>query len=227
MVYFLDMNMATNSSGFVSGTLIHSINGLIPIEKIQVGDLVLSKLGNGEGETYYKRVINIFEFDEKEVWYVSYGLIEKRKETDTCGSGFVVITGNHPFWVERSESWEVSDPIYEKQWVRADQLRSGMILSLADGRIAEVFMVQKIVRTITPNIGWLQVDDLPVGSIIDLTGDSPKGYPRDGMGWVTDELFGNDGVEWEDYEDHVWLRQKVYNIEVESQSAYAVDLLNN
>ena len=69
--------MTTNSSGFVSGTLIHSTNRLIPIEKIQVGDLVLSKPENGEGEPYYKRVINIFEFDEKEVWYVSYAVFFK------------------------------------------------------------------------------------------------------------------------------------------------------
>ena len=34
--------MTINSNGFVSGTLIHSINGLIPIEKIKVGDLELS-----------------------------------------------------------------------------------------------------------------------------------------------------------------------------------------
>ena len=217
--------MTINSNGFVSGTLIHSINGLIPIEKIKVGDLVLSKPENGDEESYYKRVVNTFEFDEKTVWYVSYGLIEKRKETDTCGSGFVVITGNHPFWVERSESWEVSDPIYEKQWVRADQLRGGMVLTLADGRKVEVLLVQKIVRTNTPNMGWLQVSDLPLGSRIDLTGDIPKGYPCDGMGGITDDLFDNDGVEWEDYEDHVWLRQKVYNFEVECQYTYFIDNL--
>ena len=219
------MNMTINSSGFVSGTLIHSINGLIPIEKIQIGDFVLSNSQKNTEPPSYKRVVNVFAYDEKEVWYVSYGLIEKRKETDTCGSGFVVVTGNHPFWVVRSESWEVSDPIYEKQWVRADQLRGGMVLTLADGRKVEVLLVQKIVRTNTPNMGWLQVSDLPLGSRIDLTGDIPKGYPCDSMGGITDDLFDNDGVEWEDYEDHVWLRQKVYNFEVECQYTYFIDHL--
>lgn len=221
--------MTTKSSGFVSGTLIHSINGLIPIEKVQVGDFVLSNTLNNQDAPSYKSVVSISEFDKQVVCYVSYGLngIQNEKEGESVGICFVVVTENHQFWVEQSESWEISDPIYQQQWVRANQLRSGMILLLADGRTVEVFMVQKIVRTNIPNMGWLQVSDLPLGSRIDLSGDSPTAYPRNGRGSVTDtdKLFDNDGVEWEDYEAHVWLRQKVYNFEVESQSTYFVDQL--
>ncbi|USE84461.1 Hint domain-containing protein [Acinetobacter tibetensis] len=33
---------------FVAGTLVHTNQGLIPIEQLKAGDLVLSKLANGE-----------------------------------------------------------------------------------------------------------------------------------------------------------------------------------
>ena len=38
------------NSGFVAGTLVHTDQGLVPIQDIKVGDLVLSKHENGESE---------------------------------------------------------------------------------------------------------------------------------------------------------------------------------
>lgn len=57
---------------FVAGTLVHTKHGLVPIEQIKVGDWVLSKPDSGEGEVTYKRVVDTFEFDDKEIWYVEY-----------------------------------------------------------------------------------------------------------------------------------------------------------
>ena len=36
---------------FVAGTLVHTKEGLVPIEQLKIGDWVLSKPENGEGET--------------------------------------------------------------------------------------------------------------------------------------------------------------------------------
>ena len=36
------------AQGFVAGTLVHTDKGLVPIEQIKVGDMVLSKHENGE-----------------------------------------------------------------------------------------------------------------------------------------------------------------------------------
>ncbi|HNE92343.1 MAG TPA: Hint domain-containing protein, partial [Agitococcus sp.] len=47
-------------SGFVAGTLVHTDKGLVPIEQLQVGDMVLSKHESGQGEKAYKRVISTF-----------------------------------------------------------------------------------------------------------------------------------------------------------------------
>jgi hypothetical protein len=109
--------MTTKMNGFVSGTLIHSINGLIPIQQVQVGDFVLSRTQNNPNATSYKRVVSVSAFDEQEIWYISYGLNGKRneKEGESVGICFVVVTGNLQFWVEESESWEISGPIYKQQ----------------------------------------------------------------------------------------------------------------
>ena len=47
-----------NTSGFVGGTLVHTEEGLVPIEQLKIGDKVLSKAANGLGELIYKAVMN-------------------------------------------------------------------------------------------------------------------------------------------------------------------------
>lgn len=57
---------------FVAGTLVHTKEGLKPIEQIQVGDWVLSKPESGEGEQAYKRVARTFSFEDKAVVRIQY-----------------------------------------------------------------------------------------------------------------------------------------------------------
>jgi hypothetical protein len=64
----LDLSQMKNIGCFVAGTVMHTREGLKPIEQIQVGDWVLSKPESGEGEQAYKRVIKTVSFEEKEVW---------------------------------------------------------------------------------------------------------------------------------------------------------------
>ena len=59
---------------FAAGTLIHTINGLVPIENIQVGDLVLAKPENG-GEQSYKPVTQTFSHvSDKLVLFSAVGI---------------------------------------------------------------------------------------------------------------------------------------------------------
>jgi hypothetical protein len=58
--------------GFVAGTLVHTDKGLVPIEQIKVGDMVLSKPESGEGELAYKPVVNTFVHEDKEVWLAEF-----------------------------------------------------------------------------------------------------------------------------------------------------------
>lgn len=76
---------------FVAGTLVHTKEGLRPIEEIKVGDYVLSKPESGTGELAYKRVTNTFVHENREVFGVSYGV---------GGKGVLLVTtAEHPFWV--------------------------------------------------------------------------------------------------------------------------------
>ena len=50
---------------FVKGTLVHTKEGLASLEKLKIGDWVLSKSENGDGERAYKRVVNTFVHRDK------------------------------------------------------------------------------------------------------------------------------------------------------------------
>lgn len=83
-------------ASFPKGTLVHTQNGLVPIEQIKVGDLVLSKHESGEGEQAYKPVTRVFEHAPTKVVKVSY---VEDTEKPTYG-GTVFSTLEHPFWVD-------------------------------------------------------------------------------------------------------------------------------
>lgn len=56
-----------NNTGFAAGTLIHTDKGLVPIQELKVGDMVLSRdEHNTDGELAYKRVLNTFVSAQKQ-----------------------------------------------------------------------------------------------------------------------------------------------------------------
>ncbi len=231
---------------FVAGTLVHAKEGLTPIEQIKIGDWVLSKPESGEGEVAYKRVVNTLEFDEKEVWSVSYFLKEKPRQGED-NSGLVVITSNHPFWVIAEEDWgdwgsgNTNDLVYHNTWMRADRLRPGMSLRLSDGRTALIDSINRLMRMAIPDMGWMPSDfrGAEAGNMVDLRGDAPRYcrgavgeaptiYPEKIHGYggeIYDHLYLNEGMNWQDQGDDIWLKRKVYNFEVEDHHTYFVDKL--
>jgi hypothetical protein len=169
---------------FVAGTLVHTKEGLRPIEEIQVGDYVLSKPEDGAGNPEYKRVAKAFVHDNREIWYVRWtddepferwerGEISLEERRALGGPWYVLTTPNHPFWVVDSdevlfssgyrEHYDPMDPDTpcppwpERQWVRADHLVDGMKLQLADGRKVTVSASRRVYVTNDPMVGW--VDD--------------------------------------------------------------------
>lgn len=83
-------------SGFVSGTLVHTDKGLVPIEQLKVGDMVLSMPEERIGEKAYKRVLKTFKSAEK---MPIIGPFPK-----------VYCTANHPFWVD-GEGWVATEDL--------------------------------------------------------------------------------------------------------------------
>ena len=101
--------------GFIAGTLVHTKEGLKPIEQIQVGDWVLSKPENG-GEQAYKRVLKTFAHEPQRIVDLLYVLPGQ----DRAAPGYpthlmrISVTRNHPFWTKERGWTAVSElQVYE------------------------------------------------------------------------------------------------------------------
>jgi hypothetical protein len=239
---------------FVAGTLVHTKEGLRPIEKIKVGDYVLSKPEDGQGELEYKRVVKTMEFEDKETWFVSWydsdsklavrmraGEITPEELLEAMGNSFVVTTPNHPFWVVSSdeefircdETANSHWPYPQKKWARADHLSQGMTLLLADGRVVKVESSRRVYKTNEASWGWVDCFYYsPVGMSIGF--DGQKVQPLNHIhSFYKGKSLDDYGVRNERYtydsescpDPDSWYRSKVYNLEVEDFHTYFVDTL--
>jgi hypothetical protein len=207
---------------FVAGTLVHTKEGLKPIENVKVGDWVLSQ-PEETGERSYKRVVRTLQFEDKEVWSVEIfpkseqdqARLESRMINEKTITR-IVVTGNHPFWVK------------DKGWTRADQLGetafpSGepLQLEMADGQHALISRVEPIMRTINNKIGWVQrASHDEYGDFIDLNKGAASAEFDFKQRAMTNHGDLNTGVNWWDRENI--LRCSVFNMEVEEFHTYYV-----
>lgn len=175
-------------------------NGLLPIEQIKVGDLVLSQ-PEAKGELVYKRVVKTFEFADKEIWHVYYD----GPSTET--SHRIFATANHPIWIKGAG------------WKRVDALRLGDVIELHDGNDAYVAMVGPVYETRRGNIGfvrWNQEGE-EIGSLVDFSED----FKEDDGG--KNVLGGSVGYSLGECGDgYVIFKRNVFNIEVEDFRTYYV-----
>jgi hypothetical protein len=192
----LDANIVQppGSACFVAGTLVHTKEGLVPIEKLCVGDWVLSQ-PEMKGELAYRQVVNTLSFEDEEVCLLEYFLYD---EEVTARS--LVVTGSHPFWVK------------DVGWTRAGSLNPGCDLELRDAKAACVFKVRRILKTDTPDVGWTRDDGGDKGPTIDL---------RNGLVKVS-KTFEEDTFNRSAFEIGEYLRRRVFNIEVEGFHTYYV-----
>lgn len=104
-------------SCFAAGTVVHTNQGLIPIEQLKAGDLVLSKLANGE--LVYKPILRIIVTENVQVSLVEFEqwvdpslpmreqlklqrLVNQQKPIQ------LLVTANHPFWIE-NKGWRTAE----------------------------------------------------------------------------------------------------------------------
>ena len=108
-------------SGFVAGTLIHTDKGLVPIEQLEIGDMVLSRdEHNPDGELAYKKVLNTFVSPQKQrivrvaYWTVKDEVTDARvkevenseqfySEDEQTDVFYIYCTENHAFWTKEEE----------------------------------------------------------------------------------------------------------------------------
>jgi hypothetical protein len=243
---------------FAAGTLINTERGLVPIEQIQIGDMILSKHESGEGELVYKPVVRTFMTEDVSVYAMQWSpvlrmgmkLNEIVELEVKYKDNYVLVTANHPFWVE------------DRGWVRADEIRVNEKLILKDGTRVSLCsstldnkMIDRVYRTQNNQVGFIPdygddagssgtFIDLSSGELIDESLESPEAlsklYTRD-RDWKTKlleqipesereeaEFHGfrqgywvdPDDIKWGEGEGHV--TTTVYNIEVADTHTYFV-----
>ncbi|OPH35303.1 hypothetical protein [Moraxella equi] len=91
-----------SNQGFPAGTLVHTDKGLVPIQEIKVGDMVLSRpeFGGRDAPTEYKRVLRTFCLGENAITQISY-----ITETEPLIIKSIYLTDNHLVWVQSDNKW--------------------------------------------------------------------------------------------------------------------------
>lgn len=96
------MKISPASYGFPAGTMVHTDQGLVPIQDVKVGDLVLSRPESGgeHAPTEYKRVVRAFCAGEAEVIRL---VCQRKSEYDQFKTPIYVqfLTPNQPVWGDR------------------------------------------------------------------------------------------------------------------------------
>ena len=134
--------LAPAQACFAAGTLVHTREGLKPIEQIKVGDDVLSKPENG-GEQAYKRVLKTFAHPPQRVVEVTYVLPGQGQRIITSP---LVVTFNHPFWT-KEEGWTPPSRMqgYDVGFFHFEDV---------EGNSIDYAHVQNIYISDQPNVGW-------------------------------------------------------------------------
>lgn len=198
-------------SGFATGTLVHTKEGLKPIEQIQVGDWVLSKPENG-GEQAYKRVVKTFAHEPQRIVRLNYthpgqDLEDLIRKAQVIKTDYINTTLNHPFWTK------------EEGWTAPSHMQGCGIESFhfedKNGDDVGFWDIQNIYVSDQPNIGW-------------TSSRKPEVLRGKGTLWdyaehrlLESDAFALEDVSWGEHPDP-YFKAPVYNLEVEDFHTYYV-----
>ncbi|GAB6141020.1 hypothetical protein JCM14076_17490 [Methylosoma difficile] len=224
--------------GFVAGTLVHTKQGLKPIELIRVGDWVLSKPESGEGEHAYKRVSKTFEYPDCEVWYLECRILDQQGRT--LETELLVTTALHSFWVVRTSKWQGVN-----QWLSVDEIYDEITsiggvcpnFKLSDGRFVQCYGCGPLVKVASAKEQIIVEKDLLVENLEEQFAIMYSGVDVGGgnAGVVLNFSVGKPGYilnsrerpirlfAYENFEQlPIHFLRNVYNLEVEDNLTYYV-----
>ncbi|MDD2776653.1 MAG: polymorphic toxin-type HINT domain-containing protein [Gallionella sp.] len=186
---------------FAAGTLVHTKEGLVPIEQIKVGDYVLSKPENG-GQQEYKRVLQTFAHAPERVINVLYSFDDDKNRLFP-----ITATVNHPFWVA-GEGWTAAENLRD-YWTVERKLK------LCDGNHVITGGIRHIYVSEQPGVGWMSGSNFndieALGGLWDFVNHR----------LVANEVPVLEAIEYEEHPEP-FLKLPVYNLEVEDFHTYYV-----
>ena len=230
--------MEKRQAGFRKGAAVQTPEGRTAIDKLKVGDLVLSKPESGEGPIEPKRVVNTLKFERKHIWTLDYveipvnqdlGKLTMLKIKQLSIKGKLLgsfATPNQPFYVKG------------KSWVALDQLKYGDLIPTSDPRV-QVMILQvtpvllttssrkiaaanSVVNILEANKRGETIDDVDLFNFYECSGDGrteiidgadyPEGFEyREEKLELTDTVYYDTvySIEVEDHHTHfVWGNEK-------------------
>ncbi len=198
-------------SCFGAGTLVHTDTGLVPIEKIQVGVLVLSRCEK-TGQQAHKRVVNVFQYEPQVVIEVYVATPDK----PNAARMKLVTTREHPFWV-KDEGWLKAGSLdnhwqSKQRFIFADNSEG-----LSRGR-ENIYIAEEL------GVGWMSNH---------MGDETAEGFQWNYLNnkFVADKTKALQALrEWREEHDHPMyqvpeeflFRLPVYNLEVEDFHTYYV-----
>lgn len=228
------------TSGFVAGTLVHTDKGLVPIEQLQVGDMVLSKHESGDSLTEYRRIECITSKLDQQISALIYVYNKSNNLNDAGQLCIDILTGNHSIWVNKIHADDDSPFDRNLGWVDANHIVPSSEFSFYDGAFGCVSHVHTIYQTPDEDIFWLDGYDAPE-YLINLKNNQKEIYYIahlfDGMVWGDDlPSFDND-IEIGDFAnplikdfydffinrlDDFFATREIYNIKLEDSETYYI-----
>ncbi|WP_230655856.1 Hint domain-containing protein [Psychrobacter sp. I-STPA10] len=118
---------------FVAGTLVHTDKGLVAIQDLKVGDLVLSKPEDGSGQVEYKSVLSTLKSTSKRKLFKVEYFNEAVQQSGEKGLNYLFCTGDHPFYVSREAVTDAAQEL-KGEWLSAGRLPPGY-LTAANGDV--------------------------------------------------------------------------------------------
>ena len=203
--------------GFVAGTSVWTDKGLVPIDQLRVGDMVLSK-SDSTGAVAHKRVTRVFVVPEKEVFATQLSSAQDSDGESVTDYDLFFVAGEHPVWVVGS-GWasivEASNSIELNALELTDNGKC-----YADKIIWPVFVADS-----GPNVGVVLLDrcfdEMSVPVVFDRKVVTQHGWRFNG----TTPMFTSDTQHLGELctqDGYPTYRTTVYNIEVEDFHTYFV-----
>lgn len=222
----------SNQNGFVAGTLVHTDKGLVPIQDVYVGDLVLSRpeLGGKDAQTEYKKVVRSFCSGEAEQIRLN---CQCDSEYDDIDAPIYIefMSSNNKVWVEGLKKWvSVSELGIGASLSDIDNKDNLRILSLEN--VYKAYVNEKIIIGCChkPSFGSGEEQELDMFIQFDkdkllIDADYMADYKISEANFIKYELDISEKI-YDNYQNNkIWnreLRVSVYNLEVEDFHTYFV-----